>query len=91
MNDFFRRKLPHWHPEGQMFFITFRLANSLLAHIVRELDEQREREKKNLLAKFSGAKLHEEFYNLEKEHFSRFDSWLDRCIEKSPRWLAEER
>jgi len=74
-----------------MFFIAFRLANSLPAHIVRELDEQREREKKNLLAKFSGAKLHEEFYNLEEKHFGRFDSWLDRCIEKSPCWLAEER
>jgi REP element-mobilizing transposase RayT len=91
MTDFYRRKLPHWHPAGQMFFITFRLADSMPAHIIRELDEQREREKKNLHAKFSGAQLHDELYKLEKKYFGHFDAWLDRCMEESPRWLAEER
>ncbi|MGB9641139.1 MAG: hypothetical protein ACPL4H_09520, partial [Anaerolineales bacterium] len=23
MNDFYYRKLPHWHPESQIIFITF--------------------------------------------------------------------
>lgn len=91
MSDFYRRKLPHWHPEGRVFFITFRLANSLPIHIVRELKEQRERERKIIQSKFSGTQQREQLYTLEKKYFGRFDSWLDRCVEESPRWLAEER
>jgi len=87
---FYRRKLPHWQPEGQMFFITFRLANSLPAHIIQELNEQRERERQAIRTKFSGAQQRDELYKLEKKHFGRFDAWLDRCIEESPRWLADE-
>ncbi len=90
MNDFYRRKLPHWHPEGQMFFITFRLANSLPLHVIRELKEQREREEQNIRAKFSGAQQREELYKLDKKQFGRFDTWLDRCVEESPRWLAKQ-
>lgn len=90
MSDFYRRKLPHWQPEGQMYFVTFRLANSLPAHIIRELDEQRELEKKKLHTKFSGTQLHKELYKLDKKYFGHFDAWLDRCIEESPRWLANE-
>ncbi len=91
MSDFYRRKLPHWHPEGVMFFITFRLANSLPLQIILDLQDQRERERQSLRLKFSGAQLRKELYQLDKKYFGRFDEWLDRCIEESPRWLAEER
>jgi REP-associated tyrosine transposase len=91
MREFYRRKLPHWHPEGQMFFVTFRLANSLPIHIIHELEEQREREKQHILAKFSGAPQRNELYKLDKKYFGRFDAWLDRCIEDSPHWLANEK
>ncbi len=91
MSEFYRRKLPHWHPEGQTFFITFRLANSLPVHIMRELQEERERERQNILAKFSGAQQRDELYKLDKKYFGRFDRWLDRCVEESPRWLADEK
>lgn len=91
MNDFYRRKLPHWHPEGQMFFITFRLAHSLPIHIIRELEEERERERQKLFLQFSGAQQHIELYKLEKRYFGRFDKWLDRCVDESPHWLADER
>ncbi|NOH02510.1 MAG: hypothetical protein HND47_11415 [Chloroflexi bacterium] len=90
MNDFYRRKLPHWHPEGAMFFITFRLANSLPTQIIQELEEERERERQKIRVKFSGAMQREELYKLDKKYFGRFDSWLDRCAEESPRWLADE-
>jgi REP element-mobilizing transposase RayT len=91
MNDFYRRKLPHWQPEGVMYFITFRLANSLPLHIIQELKEWRECERKDLRAKFSGALLGEELYKLDKKYFGRFDEYLDHCVEESPRWLAEEK
>lgn len=91
MDDFYRRKLPHWHPEGQMFFITFRLANSLPVQVIQELEKQREQERQNARAKLSGTHQGEELYRLEKKYFGYFDSWLDRCIEQSPRWLLDER
>jgi REP element-mobilizing transposase RayT len=90
MSDFYRRKLPHWHPNGAMFFITFRLAYSLPVHVIQELEEEREREQQRIRAKFNGAQRQAELYNLDKKHFCRFDAWLDRCVEESPRWLAEE-
>lgn len=90
MSDFYRRKLPHWHPEGQMFFITFRLANSLPVHIIQELEAEREREQQAIRTKFSGTQQKDALYKLEKKHFGRFDAWLDRCMEESPRWLGDE-
>ena len=90
ISTYYQRKLPHWHPEGQMFFITFRLANSLPIHITQELKEEREREGLNIRAKFSGAQQRDELYKLDKKYFGHFDTWLDRCVEDSPRWLADE-
>jgi len=86
----YRRNLPHWQPEGAMFFITFRLANSLPIHVIQELETERERQKQLVRAKYSGAQQHAELYKLDKKHFGQFDAWLDRCVEESPRWLADE-
>jgi REP element-mobilizing transposase RayT len=85
----YSRNLPHWLPEGAMFFVTFRLANSLPVQVIQELKEQREREQKEIRARFSGSAQYAELYNLDKKYFGRFDAWLDRCVEESPRWLAE--
>jgi REP element-mobilizing transposase RayT len=74
-----------------MFFITFRLANSLPVTILHDLEAERERARQSLQAQFSGAELREELYKQEKIHFGHFDAWLDRCVEESPRWLADER
>jgi REP element-mobilizing transposase RayT len=88
--NFYRRRLPHWHPEGQTFFITFRLVNSLPAQVIQALQEERERERQIICTQFSGNQQRQELYNLDKKYFGRFDAWLDRCIAESPRWLAQE-
>jgi len=54
------------------------------------LKEQREGEEQNIRANFSGVQQREELYKLDKKQFGRFDTWLDRCVEESPRWLAKE-
>ena len=91
-SDFYQRRLPHWHPKGQTFFITFRLTHSLPTHVIRELEQKREHEKKMLSAKYNPVqqRLELELYNLNKKYFGQFDDWLGRCIEESPRWLARE-
>lgn len=74
-----------------MYFITFRLANSLPVHVIRELKEARERERQRIRAEFSGPQQWNELYKLDKRYFARFDGWLDRCVEGSPRWLGNEK
>jgi putative transposase len=91
MTDFYRRKLPHWIPDEAIYFITFRLADSLPLEIIRQLEEEREREQQTIRAKYSGAQQRDKLYTLDKKYFGHFDSWLDRCVASSPRWLADEK
>ena len=79
---FYRRNLPHIHPDGYPIFITFNLINSLPAEIVKELKAQREQELK-------ATKDKDEQYNIHKRHFARYDKWLDRS-EHGYRWLESE-
>ncbi len=91
MTDFYRRKLPHWIPSGAAFFITFRLADSLPVQVMQQLQAWRERERQKIQSRNSDKSQGQELYNLDKKYFGYFDSWLDRCLENSPRWLADEK
>jgi len=55
MKPYYHRKLPHWIPPGAIFFITFRLANSLPQPILQALKVERERERQAILAQWDGA------------------------------------
>ena len=85
----YRRNLPHWVPTNAVFFITFRLADSLPLVVLQELAEQREREREVAYANYTGAQQGEMLYKLDKKYFGAYDAWLDRCLESSPHWLAE--
>lgn len=91
MKDFYRRKLPHWIPSDAIFFITFRLANSLPANIIKKLVEEKENHQKIIQAKFQEKEQKERLYELEKKYFRHFDAWLDRCHAESPVWLRQEK
>jgi putative transposase len=79
---FYRRHLPHIHPNDHPIFITFNLANSIPAEIVKQLKAQREWELKTAINK-------DEQYDIHKRHFGRYDEWLDRCKYGS-HWLEAE-
>ena len=34
MKEFYRRHLPHWHPQDALFFVTFRLKDSLPHEVI---------------------------------------------------------
>jgi putative transposase len=85
----YTRNLPHWLPADSIFFVTFRLANSLPKNILDELFAEREREEKNLRLRFQGDQLVRERYIMNKKHFGKYDDWLDQCLAESPRWLAQ--
>jgi len=86
---FYRRNLPHIHPKDGIFFITFRLAGSLPAHIVRQLREEKEAEIEQLEKKFSKEEFIIEKYKLEKRFFGKYDDLLDRA-KNGPHWLKDQ-
>src|SRR5215216_3145404 len=81
---FYRRNLPHIHPDGYPLFITFRLANSLPVEILHELRKERE-----LKLKSASNQSQMKIGNIEQKLFDCYDEWLDHC-ETGPRWLEGE-
>ena len=81
---YYRRNLPHIHPEGYPLFITFRLADSLPMQGLAELKAKREKALKALKTE-SPIEIH----GIEEEYFSHYDEWLDRCA-TGPRWLENK-
>ena len=85
MSDiFYRRHLPHIHPDGYPLFITFRLANTLPDEILAELKIKREHE-----IRLATGKPGTELQEIEQRYFSEYDQWLDKCT-TGPRWLENE-
>ncbi|OQY26098.1 MAG: hypothetical protein B6I38_11770 [Anaerolineaceae bacterium 4572_5.1] len=87
---FYRRNLPHWHPKDRIFFITFRLANSLPKAILQKLRNERQKKQTSIESLATKNEQQRELYRLNKEYFGKYDTWLDRCLEGSPRWLGQE-
>lgn len=88
MTTFYRRNLPHFHPSGAVFFVTFRLAGSLPAEVVERLREEFLGDEKRLQKDFSGAALLTERHKIQKKHFGRYDEWLDKMAH-GPSWLQQ--
>lgn len=78
---YYRRNLPHYHPNGYALFITLRLTDSLPMDILAELKTKREAELRTL----ENDTL-DERYEIEKKYFGYYDDWLDQC-KFGPRWL----
>ena len=77
---FYRRNLPHWHPEGQTIFITWRLYGSLPASL---------RKKNRTTRNFRGTKPPEvDPADFQGEQFRQLDAALD-CAKSGPLWLAD--
>jgi len=74
---YYRAKLPHIHPEDGVFFITFRLADSLPKSVVHAFmhDKNAQRDKiRSKIKKISSNK--ETRYNIERLYFKKFDDLL---------------
>ena len=85
MKEFYRRHLPHWQPRDAIFFITFRLKNSLPYGVIEAWREERER------GKFQIGQPSERTpsdHRNNHSYFTRWDAKLDRA-HSGPRWLAQ--
>ncbi|MEP6895285.1 MAG: transposase [Chloroflexota bacterium] len=83
-DTYYRRNLPHIHPEDYPLFITFRLADSLPIEVLKELQTQRQHE-----LNFTKSQSPDEIYKIEKKHFGLYDTWLDQC-RSGPHWLEDK-
>lgn len=85
--EYYHRHLPHWQPVHAIFFVTFRLKGSLPLEVIQALQEEQEREKKNL-AKLPKEEQGEQDYLDERRHFGKWDDLLDKAA-FGPRWLSQ--
>ena len=86
----YRRNLPHIHPQGAVFFLTFRLAGSIPLNALEKMRSERLLEEKSLARRYQGTALHAELYKAQKRHFARYDKWLDSGAH-GPVWLRDAR
>jgi REP element-mobilizing transposase RayT len=77
---FYRRNLPHWHPEGKAIFITWRLHGSLPASLLKKTRTARN----GRATKAPDLGSHQS----EGEHFRKIDAALDSA-KFGPLWLAD--
>jgi putative transposase len=87
--EFYRRHLPHYHPEYGKFHIVFRLDGSLPQEVVQRLKQEREERGRYLSVETNLQKRHELLLEYRKEYFEKFDSLLDGA-ETGPTWLAQD-
>jgi putative transposase len=87
MKEFYRRHLPHWQPREAVFFVTFRLKNSLPYEVIEALREERERAKVALGPFPSSGRAHQDYLD-EQSYFWRWDTYLDKA-DFGPRWLSQ--
>src|SRR5688500_7750485 len=87
MKEFYHRHLPHWHPQGAVFFVTFRLKDSLPFKVIESLREEHKRLRIALLNLPESERADQNAIN-EQRYFEAWDVSLDRA-ETGPRWLSQ--
>jgi putative transposase len=92
MNEYYRRRLPHFHPLRATYFITFRLVHSLPNHIIEQLKTEHEEYEKQLRERSdvkNGSALRVAVEEYHHAYFTAFDGFLDAQKEGN-RWLADD-
>jgi REP element-mobilizing transposase RayT len=73
--EVYRRHLPHWNQSGRIYFVTFRLADSIPAARVAELRRERQEWCKAHPEPYTPAQWQE----YHKLFSARIEQWLDQC------------
>lgn len=87
MKEFYRRHLPHWQPDGAVFFITFRLKGTLPYEVIEKLQEEKNR-KKIEAGKLPLGRRKKQNCLDEDIYFGKLDNFLDKA-QFGPRWLSQ--
>jgi len=86
---YYKRNLPHYQPGNAVYFVTFRLADSLPGNLVKSLKEEynalvNESKKIKDISRRKSALL-----KSAKQYFGKFDKLLDG-LQTGPLWLKED-
>jgi putative transposase len=87
---FYRRNLPHFHPENQILFITYRLAGSVPAYLLNKLRKNLNEEMLILKKRFTCESLEKKKKDLRLKYFYK----LDDIVDQNPNnidYLSDER
>jgi putative transposase len=80
MKEYYRRHLPHYHPHHAVYFITFRLINSLPNRIIEQLKEEYSIAAEIQKRRMNFSRLIDHMNEAEERHrryFEEFDRFLD--------------
>lgn len=87
---YYRRKLPHFIPDGATFFVTYRLAGSMPIEIIKQLKEKHERGLATMKEIHDGKTTYQHVVrNMHKRNFANVDAYLDMNLNE-PHWLKNE-
>jgi REP element-mobilizing transposase RayT len=87
MKEFYRRHLPHWQPKGALFFVTFRLKDSVPYQVIDSLRTERKRANAALYKLPESERLQQNAVD-EQRYFEKWEGYLDKA-EPGPRWLSQ--
>lgn len=78
MKTYYQRHLPHIIPQGETFFVTFRLKNTIPIAVIENLKSQYTQIEGEINAREIEENQKKEFiYNNHKRYFADFDKFLD--------------
>jgi putative transposase len=80
---FYTRKLPHWQPSEETFFVTYRLAGSLPKSVIETLKEIHFKEKQH-----PDNQTAERKEMIRQKYFFAFENELDKNLNE-PHWLKD--
>ena len=83
--EYYRRNLPHWQIAGEEYFVTIRLANSLPAGVIKDIQRQRREFERTTQNKDKFRKVDKKQH--EKRLFKKYEELLDNP-KSGPQWLG---
>ncbi|MEM7118634.1 MAG: hypothetical protein AAF614_39820 [Chloroflexota bacterium] len=85
----YRRRLPHFQPEGYALFVTFRLKGSIPQAVLEEWQQQKAIAENRLRLIQDSDECRRERYDEQKGQYGRYDRFLDQASH-GPTWLKNK-
>ena len=87
---FYKRNLPHYHPEGYTYFITTRLTGSIPKNIYDQIKMEYEKDLEKIASDENKKIRREKYSELQRNNFTKYENILDSC-KYGPKWLGDRR
>ena len=88
--EYYYRHLPHYQPRGYVYFITFRLKDSLPVHIINKLKEEWKADIAKILADTPPNDVPAKKSYYQSHYFAKFDKLLENSL-SGEMFLGDER